>query len=52
MFEESIHKILKCNMKGYLLVREIVKKMDGLCRWWKKKLWWICFITWECNYNQ
>ena len=40
MFEESI-QILKCNMKEYLFVREIVKKMDGLCRWWKK-MWWIC----------
>ena len=37
MFEESI-QILKCNMKKYLFVREIVKKMDGLCKWWKKKI--------------
>ena len=28
MFEEY-SKFLKCNMKEYLLVREIVKKMDG-----------------------
>ena len=28
MFEESI-QILKCNMKEYLFVREIVKKIDG-----------------------
>ena len=41
MFEESI-QILKCNMKEYLFVREIVKKMDGLYRWWKKKIGWIC----------
>ena len=41
MFEENI-QILKCNMNEYLFVREIVKTIDGLCRWWKKKMWWIC----------
>ena len=27
MFEESISKFLKCNMKEYLLVREIRKRL-------------------------
>ena len=34
---KRVFKIVKCNMKEYLLVRGIVKKIDGLYRWWKRK---------------
>ena len=41
MFEESIQNF-EVYYEGIFVCKGNCEEDGWLCRWWKKKLWWIC----------